>query len=222
MKRQQYIVFGAGKFGESVAITLEEHGYEVMVVDKDPEKIQEIAPQVGYAVCADMEEPEVFADFGLESMDGAVVALTENLSASIISVMKCHEAGIPHILAKAKDQTHEKILRVLGAHKIVYPEVEMGKRIAKYITADNFIDWIELSPLYSMVDMEIPRNWGGRTLAELQLRKKYGINVIGFKQGDLINIRFSPSDPIPAEGTVIMVGENEEIEKAVRDQEKIR
>lgn len=216
MKKQQYIVFGAGQFGESVAVTLEELGFEVMVVDSDSERIQDIASKVSYAVCADMEEPEVFADLGLSAMDGAIVAFTTNLSASIITVMMCHEAGIPNILAKARDKTHEKILRAVGAHKVVYPEVEMGKRLAKYLVADNFLDWIDLSPQYSLVEMEIPARWRGRTLRELQLRKKYGINVIGYKQGEDIDINLNPAEPLPAEGILIVVGENEAIEKINR------
>lgn len=213
MKRKQYVVFGAGKFGESVAVTLEELGYEVMVVDRDPEIIQDLAPRVSYAVCANLDEQDAFENLGLSAMDGAVIAFTEDLGASIVTAMMCHEAGIPDIFAKAKSETHEKILKAVGVHRVIHPEVEMGKRIAKYIVADNFLDWIDLSPEYSLVEMEIPRSWRGKTPRELRLREIYQINIIGFKQGETINVSIDPSAPLPQEGIVIVVGENASIER---------
>ena len=211
--KKQYVVFGAGKFGASIAITLEDLGFEVMVVDRDPEVIQEIAPKVSYAVCVNVEESDVFEELGLANMDGAVVAFTENMGASIVAVMMCHEVGIPQIFAKSKNSVHEKILKKVGAHKVIYPESEMGKRIAKYITADNFMDWIDLSPEFSLVEMEIPKSWRGRTLLELNLRKNHQINVIGYKKGDEVNINLSPLEPLPGEGILIVIGENEAIER---------
>lgn len=210
---KQYAVFGAGKFGASVAVTLEALGCEVMVVDCDPERIQDIAPQVSYAVCANVEEPEALTGLGLGDMDGAVVAITESLEASIVTVMTCSEAGIPRIFAKARNRTHEKILKSVGAHKIIYPELEMGKRIAKYIVADNFLDWIDLSPKYSLVEMEIPREWRGQTLRELRIRERYQVNVIGYKDGDTVNINMNPSEPLPDTGILIVIGENTAIER---------
>lgn len=214
--KKQYAVFGAGKFGASVAVTLESFGCEVMVVDRDPERIQEIADQVSYAVCVNVEEPDAFAALGLRNMDGVVVAITENLEASIVTVMMCSEAGIPRIFAKSRNKTHEKILKSVGAHKIIYPEMEMGKRIAKYIVADNFLDWIDLSPKYSLVEMEIPENWKGRTLRELKIREKHQVNVIGCKEGDQVNINMDPSSPLPENGVLIIIGENEAIERIPR------
>ena len=199
-----------------MAVTLESFGCEVMAVDRDPERIQEIADQVSYAVCVNVEEPDAFAALGLRNMDGAVVAITENLEASIVTVMMCSEAGVPRIFAKARNKTHEKILKSVGAHKIIYPEMEMGKRIAKYIVADNFLDWIDLSPKYSLVEMEIPRNWKGHTLRDLKIREKHQVNVIGCKEGDQVNINMDPSSPLPENGVLIIIGENEDIERIPR------
>jgi trk system potassium uptake protein TrkA len=214
--KKQYAVFGAGKFGASVAMTLEDLGCEVMVVDRDPEQIQAIANHVSYAVCLNVEEPDAFAGLGLHNLDGAVVAFTENLEASIVTVMMCSEAKVPRIFAKARNQTHEKILKSVGAHKIIYPELEMGKRVANYIVADNFLDWIELSPKYSLVEIEIPHDWQEHTLKELKLREKHGINIIGYKQGDAININMNPDVPLPDKCVLILIGENNAIERIPR------
>ena len=149
--KKQYVVFGAGKFGRSIAMTLQSLGCEVIVVDRNPEIIQELADDVSYAICADVEDPDVFENLGLRNLDGAIIAIAENLEASIVTTMQCSEIGIPRILAKAKNSLHERILKSVGANKIIYPEVEMGRRIAKYLVADSFTDWIELSPYYSLV-----------------------------------------------------------------------
>lgn len=212
MKRQ-YVVFGAGKFGGSVAVTLQELGCEVIVVDKDPEVVQEIADQVSYALCANVEDPEVFGELGLHNVDGAVISMTTSLEASIVCTMMCKEMGIPRILAKARNKTHEKILRSVGAHRVIYPEVEMGRRVAKYFEARNFADWIELSPRYSLVEMDMPDNWCGKSLSQLGIRENHGLNVIGVRDGDQVSVNLDPGQPLQKGQTVIVIGANEDLEK---------
>ena len=211
--QQQYIVFGAGKFGTSVALTLEEEGCEVMVVDKDAEKIQEISSKVSHAVCLNIEDAESFAGLGLKNVDGVVVAMTENLEASIVTVMLCSEAGVPRIFAKARNATHEKILKSVGAHRIIFPERDMGQRVARHIVADNFIDWIDISQEYSLVEIQIPSAWEGKTLRDLKLRERLQLNLIGYKTTDSVQINPDPAAPLPAGVTLIVIGQNATIEQ---------
>lgn len=210
--RKQYVVFGAGKFGRSVATALQEHGCEIIVVDKDPEIIQELADEVSYAICADVEDTDIFQNIGAKNLDGAIVAITESLEASIVTTMMCSEIGIPRIMAKARNPMHEKILRSVGAHRVIYPEVEMGKRVAKYIVADNFLDWIELSPYFSLVEFDVPASWCGKSLSELKIREKYRLNVVGIKDGDKVNVTMDPQEPLRAGMVMIVVGENKDLE----------
>lgn len=210
--KKQYVVFGAGKFGKSIAVTLQELGCEIVLVDKDPEIIQELADEVSYAICADVDDTTVFENLGMHNLDGAIIAITENLEASIMTTMMCSEIGIPRILAKAKNEMHEKILRRVGAHKVIFPEVEMGRRVAKYLVADNFADWIELSPKYSLVEMDIPSEWCGRTLVELQVREKFGLNIIGIKDGDSVSVNPDPNVPLHSGIVLIVVGDNHDLE----------
>lgn len=210
--KKQYVVFGAGKFGASIAVTLQEHGCDVILVDKNPELIQDLADQVSYAICANVEDEETFEELGLKNVDGAIVAITESLEASIVTTMMCHELGIPRILVKAKNSMHEKILRSVGAHKVIYPETEMGRRVAKYLVADNFADWIELSPYFSLVEMDIPAKWCGKSLIELQIREKYRVNVIGIKDGDRVSVTLDPKQPLKPGVILILVGENKDLE----------
>ena len=210
--KKQYVVFGGGKFGGSIAVTLQQLGCEVVLVDRDPELIQEMADKVSYAYCANVEDTEVFRELGLRNLDGAIVAITESLEASIVTTMMCKEIGVPKIIAKAKNEMHEKVLRKVGADKIIYPEVEMGRRVAKYLVADNFADWIELSPKYSLVEMEMPRAWCGKSLLELKVREKYRLNVIGIKDGNSVNVTLDPNEKLRAGTVVIVVGENKDLE----------
>lgn len=214
--KKQYVVFGAGKFGGSIAVTLQQLGCDVILVDKNSEVIQEMADKVSYAICADVEDTEAFESLGLKNVDGAIVAITESLEASIVTTMMCSELGIPRILAKAKNSMHEKILKSVGAHKIIYPETEMGRRVAKYLVADNFADWIELSPYFSLVEMDIPSKWCGKSLIELQIREKYRINVIGIKDGDKVSVTLDPKAPLKPGIILIVVGENKDLE-ALKD-----
>lgn len=211
--KKQYVVFGAGRFGRSIAVTLQQLGCEIIVVDKDPEVIQDIADDVSYAICANVDDQDVFSKLGLRNLDGAIIAITEDLEASIVTTMQCSEIGIPRILAKARNELHEKILKNVGAHKIIYPEVEMGRRIAKYLVAENFADWIELSPKYSLVEMEVPRQWCGKNLMELQIREKHNLNVIGIKRGDTVTVKIDPHEELRDGEILIVVGENAELEK---------
>jgi trk system potassium uptake protein TrkA len=210
--KKQYVVFGAGKFGGSIAVTLQKLGCDVIVVDKNPEIIQDIADEVSYAVCADVEDPETFTDLNIHDMNGAIISMTGNLEASIVTTMTCAELGVPRIMAKAKNELHERILRKVGAHKVIYPELEMGRRVAKYLVADNFADWIELSANYSLVEMEIPSSWIGRSLEKLKLRAEYGLNVIGIKDGENVTISPDPGKPLPAGVIMIVVGPNKSLE----------
>ena len=211
MKKKQYVVFGGGKFGRSVAVTLQELGCEIILVDKDPEVIQDTADDVSYALCADVAEMTIFERLGMHNLDGAIISITDSLEASIVTTMMCREMGIPRIIAKARNEMHEKILRSVGAHKVIYPEAEMGKRLARYLMGDNFVDWIELSPKFSLVEMDVPADWRGKALIELGVREKYGLNVI--KTGDSVRIHIDPQEPLRAGDLLIVVGDNENLDR---------
>lgn len=211
--KKQFAVFGLGSFGWSVALTLESLGCDVLVVDKSYEKIQEISDQVSYAMKADVSDPEAMQALGGRNLDGAVVAVSESLEASIMATMLSKEMGIPYVLAKAQDRLQGTILEKVGADSVVYPEREMGSRVAKNLVSGTFSDWIELSSEYSMAETVIPTKWAGRSLSELKLREKYGINVVGIIQDEKVNVMFDPQEPLPVDGILIVIGANSVLEK---------
>lgn len=206
--KKQYAVFGLGKFGESVALELESLGCEVVAVDKSMEKVQDIADAVSYAMCADIEDPEVMKSLGARNLDGAVIAVSESLETSIMATILSKEMGIPYVLAKAQNDLHATILRKVGADAIIHPEKEMGHRIAKNLMSGNFADWIELSPDYSLLEMEIPTSWVGKRLIDLQVREKFGINVVGIVENGVMDVTIDPENILKEKSIVILIGSN--------------
>ena len=210
---KQFAVFGLGSFGKSVALTLQSFGCDVIAVDNCYEKIQDIADSVSYAICGDVTEPEFMKTIGARNLDGAVIAVSENLEAAIMATMISKEMGISYVLVKAMDELQGKILEKVGADSIVYPEIDMGERVAKKLISTEFIDWIELSPDYSLTEKLLPKQWEGKSLAELRVREKYGINVIGILKEDKMDMALDPSKPLQPDDMLFIIGKNSDLEK---------
>ena len=216
---KQFAVLGLGSFGRSVALSLEKMGCDVMVVDDSYEKIQEISDKVSYAMKADVTDKDALQALGARNLDGVVVAVSEHPEANIMATLLCKEMGIPLVVAKAKDKLQGTILEKVGADSVVYPEIEMGGRIAKNMVANEFTDWIELSNDYSIVEIAVPRRWEGKNLAELDVRKKYGITVVGVMQGEKMDISFNPQTPLPGNAILVLIGANKILEKIKIEEE---
>ena len=210
---KQYAVLGLGSFGESVALTLENMGCDVLVMDDSYEKIQEISDKVSYAMKADVADPEALQSLGGRNLDGVVIAVSKNLEGGIMATMLCKEMGIPLVVAKAKNSLQGAILERVGADRIVYPEIEMGSRVAKSLVSREFMDWIELSKDYSMVEIAVPDKWAGRSLVEVSARERLGINVVGIIVDGKIDVTPDPQKPLPEGGILIVIGTNEILEK---------
>ena len=210
---KQYAVLGLGSFGESVALTLENMGCDVLVMDDSYEKIQDISDKVSYAMKADISDPDALQALGGKNLDGVVVAVSENLEAGIMATMLCKEMGIPLVVAKAKNKLQGAILQRVGADRIVYPEIEMGSRVAKSLVSRELMDWIELSNDYSMVEIAVPDKWVGRTLVDINVRERLGINVVGIIINGKIDVTLDPQKPLPEGGILIVIGANDVLEK---------
>ena len=210
---KQFAVLGMGSFGESVALTLENMGCDVLVMDDSYEKIQDISDKVSYAMKADVSDPDALQALGGKNLDGVVVAVSENLEAGIMATMLCKEMGIPLVVAKAKNKLQGAILKRVGADRIVYPEIEMGSRVAKSLVSREFMDWIERSNDYSMVEIAVPDKWVGRTLVDINVRERLGINVVGIIINGKIDVTLDPQKPLPEGGILIVIGANDVLEK---------
>lgn len=210
---KQFAVLGLGNFGFSLAVTLEKLGCEVVAVDSSEERVQQIADQVSFALSADIQDKELLKMLGTRNLDGVVVAISENLEVSILATLLAKELGAPYVLAKAQSDVHADILKKLGADAVIFPEREMGSRVAKIIATKNFAEWIELSPDYSMVEAPVPEHWVGKGLMELDVRRKFGINVVGIIRGKNVSVNMLPEEKFEAGDMMIIVGENKILNK---------
>ena len=213
MKEKSYAVIGLGQFGMSVAETLAESDCDVLAIDAREENIQEIADKVTYAVRADVREPEVLRALGVQNVDVAVIAVAENMEASIMATMQAKELGVPYVLAKAKNALHGKILEKIGADRVIYPEQSMGLRVARNLMSGGFLDVFELSTEFSMAEFPVPTEWIGKSLQELQLRESHDINIIAIKVGDDVEINLDPMKPLEADWHLMAIGKNKVLER---------
>ncbi len=213
MKEKSYAVIGLGQFGMSVAETLAESDCDVLAIDAREENIQEIADKVTYAVRADVREPEVLRALGVQNVDVAVIAVAENMEASIMATMQAKELGVPYVLAKAMNALHGKILEKIGADRVIYPEQSMGLRVARNLMSGGFLDVFELSTEFSMAEFPVPTEWIGKSLQELQLRESHDINIIAIKVGNNVEINLDPVKPLEADWHLIAIGKNKVLER---------
>lgn len=213
MKGKSFAVIGLGRFGMTLANTLAESDCDVLVIDDKEENIQEIADKVTYAVKADVREPGILKHLGVQNVDVAIIAVSENIEASITATMQAKELGVPYVMAKAASGLHGRILDKVGADEIIYPEKSMGLRVAKNLMSTGFLDIFELSSEFSMVEFRIPEGWIGRSLCDLKIREKYRINIIGIKIGEEVRVDLNPNEELPADCTLIAVGKNRDLNK---------
>ncbi|MGL4344958.1 MAG: potassium channel family protein [Cellulosilyticaceae bacterium] len=212
MRMKQFVVFGLGRFGISLATTLAEAGYEVMVVDKSEERIQEISALVTHAVQADAADMDTLRSLGIRNFDVAIVAIGKDIQSSIMTTLLLKEIGIPYVVAKASSEIHERVLRKIGADRIILPEHEMGMRIATNLMSGNIIDYIQLSSEYSIVEIAILPEWANRSIMDVNFRAKYGINIIAVQRYGKIDISPTPDYILSSEDVLVVVGSTKELQ----------
>ena len=211
--RKSIAVLGLGKFGSSIARNLMKDGAEVLAVDKNEDLVREIAEEVTCAVCADVSDQEVMKSIGLEEMDALVIATAEHLDASVMALMIAKEIGVPYILAKADGKLKGEILTRVGADEVVYPEEEMGARIANNLLGGRMTDLFDLSADTSIVKVPVQKAWIGKSLAEIDFRGKYYINVIAIESNQGIDGAPNPTEPLKKDDNLILIGKKDCLEK---------
>lgn len=199
-EKKQVLVIGLGRFGSAIAQTLCEDGVQVMGIDRRMDLVEEMRDSLTQAIQADSMDRDAMAALGVGEFETAFVTMGGDVKASCVTTMLLKELGVKHVVAKASDDFHGRMLEKLGADKIVFPERDMGKRIAHNLVSGNLLEYIELSPDFSMAEILADPAWSGRTLSELHLRDQLGINVVAVRSGEKFN-------PLPTSGTVIQEGD---------------
>lgn len=217
MSEKSYAVIGLGQFGMTLALTLAEANCDVLAIDDKEENIQDIAEKVTYAIKADVREPGILESLGVQNVDVAIIAVAENMEASITATMQAKDLGVPFVMAKAMNSLQGRILEKIGADKVIYPEQSMGVRVARNLLSSGFVDLFELSSDFSMAEFKIPRDWAGKKLCDLKIREKHHINLIGMKQGENVNVNLRPDEPLPYDCTLIAIGKNKDLNKVSED-----
>lgn len=210
---KQFIIIGIGKFGESIATNLYKMGHDVLAVDIDEERVQYIANKVTHAVQADATEEGTLEALGVKHFDGAVVTIGESVQASILITLLCKELGIRHVLAKAQNELHAKVLYKIGADRVVFPERDMGLRVAHSLVSTSFLDYIELTPDYSIVELKAAKDWQGKSLKDLNIRAEYGINIMAIKQDDKVVVSPAADDVIQRDDVLVVIGKARDINR---------
>jgi trk system potassium uptake protein TrkA len=216
MKDKQFAILGLGRFGEALAITLSELGSNVVVVDRDEEKVQNIANYVTYAVQADVSDINALKSIGLKNVDCAIVSITSDINSSIMGVINAQELGIPEIYGKANNAQHEKVLLKLGVQKVFSPERDMGERVAHNLYSGDFIDVLELDTDNSIVEIEALHAWENKALESLDMRTRYGLNVIAIRSKDKLNVSPIATDMIMPGDKMVVIGDNASINEVSR------
>lgn len=209
---KSYVVVGLGRFGSEVARQLYRLGCEVLAMDVKSELVQQIANDVTHAVVGDCRDKEVLKALGAGNFDCAIIAIGDDLSASVLATMNMKEMGVPYLVCKAHDDTHGRILEKLGANRVVIPEQENAARLAKSLSAPNLLDYIELSDDYGIVEIPAPRSWEGKTLRELNVRAKLGLNILAVRSNGAIDVSPAADYQIHEGDILVMLGDNRALE----------
>ena len=210
---QTYAVFGLGRYGMAIAKELVNNGAEVLAVDVDENVVNDASIYIPFCKCADITDAEVIEQLGIGNIDVVVIATANNLEASVMATLLCKEAGVKTVIAKCADEMQKRILSKVGADQVVFPESESGTRLARNLISSGFMDLIDLSDDVSMVELSVRSEWSGKNLLQLNLRRKYGINVVAVCQGESVNINIDPEKPLDETMKLIVIAHTSELNK---------
>ncbi len=209
---KSYVVIGLGRFGSKVATELCALGCEVLVMDTRAELVQQISNEVTQAVVADAQDPEVLKALGVRNFDCAIVAVGSDLASAVMATMNLKELGVPYVVCKAHDDTRRRVLEKLGADRVVIPEQENACRLARSLSSPNVLDYIELSEDYGIIEVPAPKTWHNKTLVELNVRAKLGVNIIAVRRNGRIDVSPSANYRIEPGDVLVVLGETHALE----------
>lgn len=206
-----YLVIGLGRFGSSLARRLTELGNEVMAIDKDEEAVNRIVPHVTQAKIGDCMNEAVLRSLGVESFDSCFVCTSEQFQSSLEITSLLKEMGASHVVSKSDLGLHSRLLKKIGADEVIFPQYDMAYRTAMRFSVNGALEYIELSPGYGIFELDIPESWNGKTIAELDIRKNYNVNIIGVKESGVVTPITSGGHTFRTGDNVVLAGSNEDV-----------
>jgi trk system potassium uptake protein TrkA len=212
MKRTQYAVIGLGRFGSSLARELTKLGHEVLGIDQDEEAVDEMSEVLTHVVVADSTDEEVLRSLGIRNFDCVIVAIGSDIQSSILTAILLKDIGVPLVVTKALSELHGKVLNKIGVDRVIFPERDMGIRVAHQLVSPNLLDFIELSRDYTIAELSVPKRMSGRTLKDLNLRVKYGCSVVAINKKEGVIIAPTANDLLEERDILVIIGTNSQIE----------
>ena len=213
INNKTYAVFGLGRYGSAVAKELVNNGAEVLAVDIDEERVNEAVSDIPFCKCADVTDPEVLKQLGIANIDVVIIAMATDLEASVMATMLCKEMGVKTVISKCSSEMNCKILSKVGADKVIFPESESGIRLAKNLLSSGFVDILDISSDVSMVELEVRDEWENKSLLELNLRKKYSINIVSIIEDGKVNVLIDPEKPLKKTMRLIVIADTAKLRK---------
>lgn len=210
-----FVVIGLGRFGTAVATELCELGHEVLAIDEMEEHVQQVADRVTHAVTGDARDPSVLRALGVRNYDCAIVAVGDDVGNSALITLNLKELGVKKVICKAKSHVHRKVLEKIGADRVVFPEHEMGVKLAQGLSSSNVLNFIELSDDFGIVELEVPKSWQGQSIKALDVRAKYHVNIIAVRKGVQGSLDVAPGGDyvLEARDVVVTLGRNDDINR---------
>lgn len=210
---KNFAVFGLGRYGMAVAKELTENSKEVIAVDINSKTVDDASAYLPICKCADVTDSEVIERLGISNVDTVIICMAENLEASVMAITLCKEVGVKNIIVKCGNEIHQKIFLQVGADRVIFPENESGIRLAKSLSGSNFMDLISLSKDVSVAEIDVKDEWVGKNLIELNLRKKYSINVVAIVEGNTINVNISPDQPLTKQMKLVVIANTNKLSR---------
>ncbi|SER61117.1 TrkA family potassium uptake protein [Psychrobacillus sp. OK032] len=211
--QKEFVVIGLGRFGGSIVRELIDQGADVMAIDKASERVDEFATIATQSVVADTTDEAVLKSLGIRNFEHVIVAIGDDIQSSILTTLMLKEIGVKKITVKAQNDYHEKVLRKIGADQVVHPERDMGIRIANNILSQNVLDYLELSDEHSIMEIKVNEKIAGKSLVDLDIRARYGINIVAIKRGNNINVSPPADEKLQLNDVLIMIGADVDINR---------
>ena len=210
-----FVVIGLGRFGTAVATELSSLGHEVLALDGSEENVQKVADRVTHAVTGDARDPAVLRALGVRNYDCAIVAVGDDVGNSALITLNLKELGVKQVICKAQSHVHRKVLEKIGADRVVFPEHEMGVKLAQGLSSSSVLNFIELSDDFGIVEIAIPREWQGKTIQELDVRNRYHVNIIAMRRGKSEELNVAPGASYVMENgdVAVTLGRTEDINR---------
>ena len=204
--KKSYAIFGLGRYGLSVARELVAGGADVLAIDSNEAIVNSLSAEIPLCKCADVTDPDVLRQLDIGNFNVVIIAIAGSLEATVMATMLCKELGVETVIAKCSNEMHQKILSRVGADQVVFPEFESGARLAKNLLSAGFVDLLELARDVSMVEIRVQPEWVGKNLMELNLRRKFGINVVAIRLNGEVMINLDPEKPLSKEARLLVIG----------------